>query len=252
MKLFPCRPMVTIFALVIFALPPALATVVRAGTPTIDPAATESLKQMSDYLGGLKQFKVKTQNTVEDMLVSGHRIDIDVSAEVTISRPNRILSERRGDMVDQVFYYNGNTLTLYNPGQNVYATRSVPDSFEGLFKYMYEKLSFGIPVSDLVYSDSYPLLMEGVKLAAVLEKTYIDGIRCDHLLFSRPGVDFQIWISEGDRPLPLKYIVTDTTTPELLSVSTFMTDWNVQPEVKDDLFIFTPPKGTQAIDFMPF
>ena len=46
----------------------------------MDPAATQILKRMTDYLGGLKQFSVHTQNTLEDMLDSGHRVDFDVSA----------------------------------------------------------------------------------------------------------------------------------------------------------------------------
>lgn len=225
---------------------------VRAEAPAVDPDATEILKRMTDYLGSLKQFSVQTQNTIEDVLATGHRVDLDVSAEVTISRPNKLRSERKGDLVNQIFYYNGKTLTLYNPSNNVYATKPVPDSFEGLFKYMYESLGFGVPVSDLVYSDSFPLLMQDVNFAAVLDKTYIGGTRCDHLLFSRLGVDFQIWVNEGFKPLPLKYVVTDTTTPELLSVSTLMSGWNVEPVVDVGQFTFVPPKGTKAIDFMPF
>jgi len=73
---------------------------------------------------------------------------------------------------------------------------------------------------------------------------------CDHLLFSRPGVDFQVWVADTGRPLPRKYVVTDTTTPALLSVTTVMSDWNVVPAVGDARFTFVPPKGTKRITFM--
>jgi len=252
MKKLKCRPVVTLFALVVFALSSTVPAETRAESPPVDPAATEVLERMTGYLGSLKQFNVQTQNTLEETLATGHRVDFDVSAEVTISRPNKLRSERRGDMVDQIFYYDGKTLTLFNPTNNVYATKPVPDTFEGLFRYMYESLGFGVPVSDLVYSDAFPLLMQDVNYAAVIDKAFIGGIKCDHLLFSRPGVDFQIWVSEGSMPLPLKYVVTDTTTPELLSISTLMSDWNVEPKVDDGQFTFVPPKGAQQIDFMPF
>ena len=117
---------------------------------------------------------------------------------------------------------------------------------------MYESLGFAIPVSDLVYSNSFPLLMEDVNFAAVIGKSYISGVKCDHLLFSRPGVDFQVWVTEGSRPLPRKYVVTDTSTPALMSISTLMSDWNVEPAVEDFQFTFVPPRGAQAINFMPF
>lgn len=242
----------TLFALVVFALSTTVPAETRAEGQAVDPAATDILKRMTDYLGSLKQFSVHTQNTLEDALESGHRIDLDVSADVIISRPNRLRSERRGDLVSQTFYYDGKTLTLYNPTANVYATEAVPATFEGLFNYMYESLGFGIPISDLVYSNAFPLLMVDVNFAAVIGKTVINGVTCDHLLFSRPGVDFQVWVGEGAKPLPYKYVVTDTATQGRLSISTFLSEWNIEPAVNDAQFNFVPPKEAQAISFMPF
>lgn len=252
MKKLKCRAALTLLTLAIFALSTTVPIATRAEPLAVDPAAAGILKRMTDYLGSLQQFSVQTQNTLEDMLATGHRIDLDISAEVTISRPNKLRSERKGDLVNQVFYSDGKALTLYNPTFNAYATKPVPDTFEGLFMYMYESVGFAIPVSDLIYSDAYPLLMQDVYYAAVLGKSYIGGEKCDHLLFSRPGVDFQVWVSEGAKPLPLKYVVTDTATSGRLSISTLMSDWNVEPGVTDDHFTFVPPKGSQAINFMPF
>ena len=227
-------------------------TTLPAQGPAIDPAAQEILKQMTDYLGGLKQFSVHTQNSLEDILSNGHRVDLNVSAEVIVSRPNKLRAERHGDLVNQLFFYNGRTLSLYNPTYNVYATEPVPDTFEGLFKHMYQTLGFGVPVSDLIYPNAFQLLMEDLSFATVIGKTYIDGKKCDHLLFSRPDVDFQLWVSDGSEPLPLKYVITDTTTDRNLSVSTLMTDWNVKPAVDESTFSFTAPEGSEKIDFMPF
>jgi hypothetical protein len=252
MRRLRCRTVVTLFALVAFALSTTVPAETRAEAPAVDPAATEILKRMADFLGSLKQFSVQTQNTLEDLLVYGHRIDIDVSAEVMVSRPNKLRSERRGDLVNQIFFYDGKSVTLYNPPYKVYATEPVPDTFESLFQYMAESLGFAVPVSDLIYQNAYPLLMQDVSMAAVLGKTVINGDKCDHLLFSRPGVDFQVWVAEGTKPFPLKYVVTDTATPAQLSVTTLMSDWNVDPGIESDQFTFVPPKGVQEINFMPF
>jgi len=252
MNMLKFKTVVPLILLVVLTMSVTIFTETRAQTPAVDPAATEILKRMTNYLGSLKQFSVHTQNTLEDELDSGHRIDLDVSASVTVSRPNKIRAERKGDLVDQVFYYNGTTLTLYNPSSNVYATEPASDTFEEMFIYFYDTLGFGTPISDLVYSDSFPLLMKDVIFAAVIGKSFINSVKCDHLLFSRPGVDFQVWVSEGSKPLPLKYVVTDTTIAGLMSVVTIMSDWNVAPAVDDDEFTFVAPKGVQKINFMPF
>jgi hypothetical protein len=251
MKTLNFRMAALLSALGVLTLLATVNTEVRAQAPTVDPAATQILRRMTDYLGSLKQFSVHTQNDIEDLLDSGHKVDYNVSASVTLSRPNKLRAERKGDLSNQVFYYDGKTLTLYNPSDKVYATDPAPETIEAMLTYAQEKLGLVVPVADLVYPNAYPLLMEGVTLAMGVDKAMIGGVKCDHLLFSRPGVDFQVWVAEGSKPLPYKYVVTDTGTPALLSVSTVMSQWNVAPEVADARFTFVPPKGVKKIIFMP-
>jgi hypothetical protein len=206
---------------------------------------------MTDYLRSLKKFSVHTQTTLEDLLESGHRVDFDISANVTVSRPNKLHAERKGDLVDQVFYYDGKTLTLHNPPDKVYATEPAPGTIEELLDFARESLGLTVPVADLVYHNAFPLLIQDVNFGKVVGKAVIGGIKCDHLVFSRPGVDFQVWVADGGRPLPYKYVVTDTGTPALLSVTTVMSKWNTAPAVADSRFNFVPPRGAKRITFMP-
>ena len=130
MKTLNYRRAAACLAVGVFALSATVSTEVRAQAPAVDPAATKILQRMTDYLGSLKQFSVHTQNTLEDLLASGHRVDFDVSANVIVSRPNKLHAERKGDLIDQTFYYDGKTLTLYNPSDKVYATEPAPGTIE--------------------------------------------------------------------------------------------------------------------------
>jgi hypothetical protein len=224
----------------------------RAGDASIDSRATQILQKMSDYLGNLQQFSVHTQNTLEDVLDSGNRVDYEVAAKVTISRPNKLRAERKGDLVNQVFVYDGKTLMLYNPSEKVYATEPAPRTIEEMLTFTRESLGLMVPVADLVYRNNYSLLMQDVSMAIVIGKSMIGGVKCDHLLFSRPGVDYQVWVADSGPPLPYKYVVTDTGIYARLSISTVMSDWNVAPSVVDDWFSVVPPKEAQRIGFMPF
>ena len=239
------------FAFGVFALMAIFSTKIRAQSPAVDPGATQILQKMTDHLGKLKKFTVHTQNTLEDVLDSGHRVDFDVSADVIISRPNKLNAARKGELIDQVFYYDGKKLTLYNPSDKVYATEQAPGTIEEMLDFARESLGLIVPVADLVYRNAFPLLIQDVNMAVVVGKSFIGGVRCDHLLFSRPGVDFQVWVADSGKPLPYKYVVTDTGTPELLSITTVMSDWNVKPSVAASRFTFVPPRGTKRIDFMP-
>jgi hypothetical protein len=240
-----------LLAVGVFALSATVSTEVRAQAPAVDPAATKILKRMTDYVGSLKQASLHTQNTLEDLLDSGQRVDLEVSADVIISRPNKLRAERKGDVISQIFYYNGKTLTLYNPSDKVYATEPAPDTIERTLDFAREKLGLTVPVADLVYRNAFPLLMQDVTFAKVIGKAVIGGVKCDHLLFSRPGVDFQVWVADAGKPLPYKYVVTDTGIPGRLSVTTVMSKWNVAPAVDDARFSFVPPQGAKKISFMP-
>ncbi len=250
MKTSNIRMTAALFALVVLALLVSVSPEVRAQAPAVDPAATQILKRMTDYLGGLKQFSVHTQNNIEDVLDSGQRVDFDVSASVILSRPNKLRAERKGDLISQIFYYNGKTLTLYNPSDKVYATEPAPGTIEEMLNFARESLGLVIPTADLVYRNAFPLLMQDVTVAVVVGKAVIGGVKCDHLLFSRPGVDFQVWVADSGRPLPRKYVITDTGTPARLSITTVMSDWNVAPAAADARFTFVPPKGAKPIIFM--
>jgi len=250
MKTSNIRMAAPLFALVVLVLSVTVFTQVWAQAPAVDPAAAQILKRMTDYLGGLKQFSVHTQNNIEDVLDSGQRVDFDVSASVILGRPNKLRAERKGDLINQIFYYNGKTLTLYNPSDKVYATEPAPGTIEEMLNFARESLGLVIPAADLVYRDAFPLLMQDVTSAVVVGKAVIGGVKCDHLLFSRPGVDFQVWVADSGRPLPHKYVITDTGTPARLSITTVMSDWNVAPAAADARFTFVPPQGAKSIIFM--
>lgn len=223
---------------------------VQTQTSAVDSKAVDLLRESLNYLSKLTKFSVQAQSTYEDVLDSGHRVDFEMFSSVTVNRPNKFHAERHGELVNQIFYYDGNTLTLYNPSDKVYATEPAPGTIDDMLHFARDTYGLGAPVSDLIYNNAFSLLIQDVNFAVVIGKEMIGKVSCDHLLFSRPGVDFQIWIAEGDSPLPFKYVVTDTATPELLGFVTYMRNWEITPIVTESLFKFEPPKGTKKITFL--
>lgn len=224
---------------------------IQAQSAAVDTQAIQVLRGMTEYLGGLKQFSVHTQNTYEDELEEGQRVDYDVSADMVLSRPDKLHSKRSGELLSQEFFYDGKTLALYNQSAEVYATRPAPGTIEETIDYTREELGLIVPASDLIYSQAFSLLTQDLISAVVVGKTEINGVACQHLAFSKADVSFQLWVQEGAAPLPCKYVVTDTELPGMYSVSTIMSEWNVAPQVSGDMFTFSPPENAGKIDFLP-
>ena len=244
------RTALTWFALGVLTLLVTVSTDARAQAPAVDPVAVQTLKRMTDFLDGLQRFSVNTQSIIEEMHSSGHRVDYDLLANVTVKRPNKMRAQRTGELINQRFLYDGKTLTVYDPTKKVYATKTGLDTIEEMITFARETAGVLLPAADLLYRNAFPLLMQDVTLAVVVGKAVLGGVRCDHLLFSRPEVDFQVWVSEGKQPFPRKYVVTETATPSKLALTTFLSNWNIAPAVDDAQFKFVPPKGTQATTFL--
>jgi hypothetical protein len=234
-------------ALGVLALSVLVCTGALAQAPAVDPAAVQKMKRMFDFLDAQQQFSVATQSIVEEIGFSKHRVDYDLTANVVVKRPNKLSAVRTGELLNEHLYYDGKTLTLYRPGDKTYASATAPDTIERMVDFARETVGILLPAADLVYRGAYPLMMQDVSLAAVVGKATIGGVSCDHLLFSRPGVDFQVWIASGEKPWPCKYVVTETETPTKLSITTFLSGWNFSPVVQDAKFTFVPPKDARAI-----
>jgi hypothetical protein len=223
----------------------------RAEAADVDPEAVKTLRRTLDYLDGLDRFSVDIENMVDEVLASGQKIQLDVSVSTTVDRPDKLRVRRDDGVISQDWYYDGKTLALYSRSDGYYATAAAPGTIEEMLVFAHDSLGLIAPASDLMYRNAFSLLMQDVTAATVVGKAVIGGVRCDHLAFHRPDVDFQIWVADTGNPLPLKYVVTDTTAAEQPDTISVMSNWNVKPKVSDATFTFVPPKGAKETDFMP-
>jgi hypothetical protein len=76
----------------------------------------------------------------------------------------------------------------------------------------------------------------------------IRGTECDHLAFRTKDVDWQIWIAQGARPYPCRYVIASSKvagSPEyVLDVS----GWKAGAEVAPDSFKLTIPSGAKKLN----
>ena len=216
----------------------------------VAPAAQQLLKASTDFMARQQRFSADTESSIEVVLDSGQKIQFDHTAKVSVERPNKLRAERTGDLVDQVFYYDGKSLTLHNPDGNYYATIAAPGTLEELLDFARDKLDVVAPAGDLLYKNAYDILMQEVTSGFVVGKGVVDGVRCDHLAFRAPHVDWQIWIEEGKRPLMRKLVITTRDKFNAPQFTVVTKNWNLKPKFSARTFGFTPPRGVQKVEFV--
>lgn len=222
----------------------------QAADDAVDPGALATLTRMTDHLAGLDRFSVTTENVLEEVLDSGEKIQHDFRSKVTVRRPNGLRAERVGDVIDQAAVFDGKTLTIHNRDAGYWATTEAPGDIDDVLHFARDHLGMVPPSSDLIYTNAYELLTSTVTSGRVVGKAMVDGVMCDHLAFRNANVDWQIWIADGKRPLPLRYVLTTRGDPERPQYTVRMSDWNEKPKVKDSTFRLSIPEDAEQVEFL--
>lgn len=217
----------------------------------VDSDAIALLKRTTDYLSSLKQFRVDSNTSIEAVILNGQKLQFDHHVAITVKRPNKLRAERAGELISQTFFYDGKSLSVNLPEQKYYATSTAPPTLDAMLDFARDELGVIAPGSDLIYANAFARLSDKLTSAFIYGEAVISGVRCQHLAFRNPEVDWQIWIQEGDKPWPIKMVITSKRMAQSPQFTVVLTKWDAAPDVTDATFNFVPPTGSHKIDFIP-
>jgi hypothetical protein len=154
-------------------------------------------------------------------------------------------------VADAEFVFDGNTLTLYGRKPNVYVQRAVSGTIDDAIRAFEFETGLTASGADLLFADPYAVLSEGVLSGTYLGTAYVDGIECHHLAFREDQFDWQLWVQAGDRPLPMRYVITSTWQTAAPQLEVSLRHWNTSPPITDQQFAFAVPEGARKLDTIP-
>ncbi len=222
----------------------------RQQASAVDPGSIEALKAMGFHLQGLKRFRVVTDLTGERVLADGQKLQHTSTAVLDVTRPNKLRAVTRSAGSERELFYDGKTVVLHTPAQKYYSTVEFAGTLGELIGRMRERFGVEVPLSDLFLWGTPAAPVDKIESAMNAGQEFIDDDLCDHYAFRQGSIDWQIWITAGDKPLPRKIVITnraDEARPQSVS----LIDWNLKPAFKDAIFSFAPPKGARKIEIVP-
>ena len=155
-----------------------------------------------------------------------------------LSRPDKLHVTRHGGFADVEAIFDGKTLSLIGRNANVYGQVDVPGSIDHLIDELRDEYHRPVPGADLLQSNLYDALMPQVTDVKDLGSGVIGGVECDHLAFRTDEVDWQIWIAQGARPYPCRYVITSKLVDDGPQYSVQIRDWKTGNEVASDDYSF--------------
>ena len=221
----------------------AMATAARAD----ETEAKRLFKAMSDYLAAQKSLSLDFDLTLEIVTKEGQKIGLASSGSVTLQRPDKIRAMRHGGFTDVELVFDGKTVSILGKDANAYLQADIPGSVDHLIDELRDKLHRPLPGADLLLSNVNDELMPLVTDAKDLGSGVIGGTECDHIAFRTEEVDWQIWIAQGDKPYPCRYVITTKGVKGFPQYTIDIRSWKTGTEVAGEDFNFTAPAGAKQL-----
>jgi hypothetical protein len=230
------------------ALAVAAAGMASMSVARADEAQAKSLlKAMSDYLAAQKTISFEYDSNLDIVSTQQQKIGLASSGTMTLERPDKLHATRTGGFANVEMVFDGKTLSLLGKNANVYAQVEAPGTIDHLVDELRDKYHRPVPAADLLMSDPYKELMPPVTDVKDLGSGVIRGVECDHLAFRTKEVDWQIWIAQGARPYPCRYVITSKNVKGSPEYTLDIRAWKTGGEVASDGFKLEVPADVKKL-----
>jgi hypothetical protein len=235
-----------VFLVGMFAGTPAPSTAASA----LDAQAMATLQRMADFLSGAQRFSVTAEISFDVVQTTGEKLEFGETRRFLIRRPDRMRVDiTKRDGATSGFRFDGQEIAVFNTREQVYATAARSGTLDRAIAYFINDLDMRFPLAELFSTELAETLAAKVRTASNVGPERILGVPCEHIALRGDQADMQLWVAQGDQPLPHRMVITYRAAEGQPQFRAQFSDWNLSPDVPDTLFAFTPPEGATKIAF---
>jgi hypothetical protein len=203
---------------------------------------------MSAYLKSLSSFELTSQTSLDLVTDDDQKIQLDGESHYKVRKdPGAFLIDVVSDNWNRRYIYNGAEFTLYAPKLGYYATVPAPATIQATVDDISKRFGISLPLDDLFrWSGPDGVRADALDAGSLVGTATIDGVQTKHYVFREGNIDWQVWIQQGDQPLPRKLVIVDrrdSTDPAYIARLT----WTLNPPLTDDDFKFSPAADARRI-----
>jgi len=212
----------------------------------IDQRAVDALARMGAFLRDQQSFTVRMTTDTDYVLDDGQKVRLGATGEVRVRRPDKLRADVVSPRKQRSFYYDGCNFTVFGPRTGMYATVPGEKTILGTADMLQDRYGLELPMVDLFRWGTNESGADELTSAIDVGPALIDGVETEQYAFRQPGLDWQIWIQRGEKPLPRKVVLT-TTDDRARPERAIELTWELGVVHPDSDFAFTPPPSSQKI-----
>jgi hypothetical protein len=238
-------------SLLLFATCPARAQESSLESSSSGEDARALLNKTADFLSKAGEFSVNIRAGYDAVQESGQKIEFGEIRKVILRRPDRFRSDiERSDGEKGLVIFDGKDITVFNEKYNVFAKASRPGDLDGAVTFLLKDLGMRLPLAMMYLSRLPSEIQSRVRSVEIVEQNTIMDVPCVQLAARTDDVDFQIWVPSKGDPLPRRIVITYKHEKGQPQFWANLSDWNLSPNLSDQLFTFAPPENARQIPFL--
>jgi hypothetical protein len=202
----------------------------------LEPKAIDILKASSNRLAAARTMSFTAVVTYENPSRLGTPLAYMTKSEVTLKRPDKLSVVTVADGPASEFYYDGKAMVAFAPAENLIAVAEAPPTIDAALKAAYDSAAIYFPFTDLIVSDPYGDISDGLVLAFYIgQSKVVGGTTTEMVAYADKDVFVQTWIGAEDK-LPRMVRAVYRSDPAHLRHQLELSNWQLEPGVADDAF----------------
>ena len=216
---------------------------------TLEPKAIDIMKAASNRLAAAKVMTFTAVVSYESPSRLGTPLVYTTKTEVTLQRPDKLKIITTGDGPASEFYYDGQTMMAFEPTANLVAVADAPPTVDATLQAAYDAAAIYFPFTDVIVSDPYKDVAEGLKLAFYIGQSHIvGGTKTDMIAYANDHVFVQMWVGAEDK-LPRLVRAVFAKDPARMRHQVEFSNWQLDTTVAADVFTSAKAGGATRIQF---
>ena len=206
------------------------------GERVLEPKAIDLLKASCERLAAARTMRFTAIVSYENPSRLGPPLVYTTKSDVVMKRPDRLRVITSADGPPSEFYYDGATMTAFEPAANLAAVAPAPDTIDAVLKVAYDTAAIYFPFSDVVVSDPYRDIADGLTRAFYIGQSHVvGGTTTDMIAYTNGAVFVQAWIGTEDK-LPRMVRAVYRDDPSQLRNQMELSDWWLDVDIPPGTF----------------
>lgn len=216
----------------------------------IDSEAAAALQSMSNYLGSRSDYSFKADIMYDEVLGSGQKVQYGAEAVAYLTKPNKFAVSYTTERGGYRLWYTAGQATILQIPENDYAAATLPGTVDQALTKLSDEYAFDPVLSEFLFINTFKTLTKNVTGGRSLGPSRVSGAMCRHLIFQGNDIDWQIWIEDGNRPVPRKLVITYKSRPESPQFIALIKDWVADKTIRDAAYKPDIPKMSSQGEFL--